>query len=234
MTTIPSDTVSSFSNGVGDFNHDGYPDIVTSNSEFKSLVFINKGEQNNYIGLRLQGKKSNRNGIGTHIIIETPDGNKQRFLTACGQGYLAQNSYTNYIGLGKNNSARITLIWSTGHMDVFNITEINKIFTFTEGQSTNGNIKLDDDLAPIYTETEDDFSIEPKIYPNPSEGEFKIENVKGDYKVEIYNFAGKLINKYEYITNDQVFKINQNGMYLVKVMNDSNKKIVESKIQIIK
>jgi len=69
------DTVKSYCNGVGDFNQDGFPDIMVSNfAPYPSQLWQNAGGTNNWLKIKLQGVKSNSQGIGSKIEIYSNNG----------------------------------------------------------------------------------------------------------------------------------------------------------------
>ncbi|WP_394758384.1 endonuclease [Flavobacterium sp.] len=72
--------------------------------------------------------------------------------------------------------------------------------------------------------TESDF----KIYPNPSNGNFKIEfNSSGDYSIEIFSLIGQKVFEEKESNKSSIYISHlQTGMYLVKVTKD-NKSIVK-------
>jgi hypothetical protein len=230
---VASDTVSSFSNGIGDFNNDGYPDIISSNSEFQSMVFYNKGNNgNNFIKLKLEGKKSNKAGVGTHILVETPDGNKQRFLSSCGVGYLAQNSDVYTIGIKNNTTAVIKLIWPTGHVDIINDIKVNSLNKIVEGQSNNGNINIDIELQGS-TEVNEESLIDNELFPNPTNGKLHFNNWENIDHISIYNISGIEISQVNMKDFNGVIDIKESGSYIVKAKL-KNKIIKQYKIQVLK
>jgi len=72
----------------GDLNNDGWQDIeikmggAFDGDGYQSSIFLNPGQNttNNWLGLKLEGKKSNRPGIGSKIIIKIHDGGKERMI----------------------------------------------------------------------------------------------------------------------------------------------------------
>ena len=82
------DTVKSYCNAIGDFNQDGFPDIMVSNfAPFNSQLWQNGGGTTNWIKVNLQGVKSNRQGIGSKIEVYAEDEYQMRY-THCGIAYM--------------------------------------------------------------------------------------------------------------------------------------------------
>ena len=142
------DTVKSYCNAVGDFNQDGFPDIMVSNfAPFNSHLWENGGGANNWLKINLQGVKSNRQGIGSKIEIYSNDEYQLRY-THCGIGYMGQNSNTEIVGLESASQAdSVVITWPTGHVDVLLNIASNQILNVIEGSTTNGNIHVDSDVV---------------------------------------------------------------------------------------
>lgn len=165
---IPSDTVSSFNNAIGDINNDGYPDIAVINTDFPSFIFENKaGDDNNYIKVKLNGILSNKNGIGSSITLFNK-GKSQFRYTQIGTGFMGQNSLTEIFGIGDQQIVdSLIIIWPTGHKDVLYDLQSNNTYLINEGQTTNGNISVDNDVT-LFSNTKDVIPHNSIIaFPNP-------------------------------------------------------------------
>jgi len=142
-TAIPGDTASSFSNAMGDFNNDGYPDLVVNNpTPYKTFVWSNQNSGNNWIKIDLEGVLSNRDGIGTQLEVYL-DGKKYIRHNQCGTGFLGQNSTSTHFGLGsKSKVDSLILRWPSNHIDKFFNLQANKKYHFIEGESGTFTPKL--------------------------------------------------------------------------------------------
>jgi hypothetical protein len=192
------DTVASYSNATGDYDNDGYPDIaVTNYLPFNAQIWQNRGGDNRWLKIDLEGVKSNRDGIGSRIEIYTLGTYQQRF-TFCGIGFLGQNSNTEMIGAGENTQIdSIVITWPTGHQDrLFNVPTNTKI-KIIEGSTTNGVISVDPDIQLLSTST-DPHSVRlyPMVYtyPNPGNRELNIKLQEGFIRdLKIFDVGGQLI-----------------------------------------
>jgi enediyne biosynthesis protein E4 len=93
----------------GDLNNDGWMDVVTTRLEGTPLLFLNRGGKEHWIGIVLQGTKSNRDGYGARV-----EANGQvRFATASGS-YLSSSDPRLHFGLGAATSATIEVRWPSG------------------------------------------------------------------------------------------------------------------------
>lgn len=98
----------------GDYDNDGDQDIhitmggAYSGDRYINALFQNPAFTNSWIKLQLQGKTSNRNGIGARIKIEVREGNSTRTIhrTMNAGGSFGSNSYRMEIGLGDMDSIR--------------------------------------------------------------------------------------------------------------------------------
>ena len=92
---------------VGDLNHDGfldvyasYAEIYTTPSNTPDALWINSGNDNNWIAFDLQGTVSNRDAIGAKIKVYSDLGVQVREVRA-GESYGICNSLTQHFGLGE-------------------------------------------------------------------------------------------------------------------------------------
>ncbi len=100
---------------VGDFNGDGRLDLVVSALSAPAEVWMNESPGNNHwLEIKLQGTKSNRDGVGARIKVVTASGTQYNHMTtAC--GYASSSAGPVHFGLGKNASAELVEIrWPSG------------------------------------------------------------------------------------------------------------------------
>ena len=108
----------------------------------KTQVWKNQGFTDNWVKLNLEGKMSNRDGIGTKI--EYYLGNEKYFRqTHCGIGFLSQNSGTEILGIGgadKIDTLRIT--WTSGLVESYYDLTAGNILSLVEGGSGKNSFSL--------------------------------------------------------------------------------------------
>ena len=100
---------------VGDLNGDGKLDVVVSALSAPAEVWINQSpNQNHWLEFKLQGTKSNRDGIGARIKLVTKSGAQYNHVTtSC--GYASSSAGPVHFGLGKNAVADLVEIhWPSG------------------------------------------------------------------------------------------------------------------------
>ena len=99
----------------GDLNGDGRIDAVVSTMDGPSVVLMNASEgTSHWVGVRLTGTRSNRDGIGTSLELTTAGGKKQ-YATANATGsYLSASDRTVHFGLGEETAGSIRIHWPSG------------------------------------------------------------------------------------------------------------------------
>jgi hypothetical protein len=99
---------------VADFDNDGDLDIAVSNSGGPLELLRNDGAHGNWIGFELRGKRSNRQGIGARVTVETESGRQVREVKA-GESYLSSSDPRVHFGIGKAAAVkRVVIKWPSG------------------------------------------------------------------------------------------------------------------------
>jgi hypothetical protein len=118
---------------LGDYDNDGDFDIFIVNLN-DHCVFLrnNRGNENNWLAIKLIGTSSNRDGIGSRVKI-TSGGKVQTAQKISTTGYVSQNDPRLHFGLGKNEMVeKIEIIWPSGKEQVLENTKANQILIVTE------------------------------------------------------------------------------------------------------
>lgn len=126
-----------FTSAKGDVNNDGLYDIYFgAESGHVSKVFLNTSAQtNNYVKFRLNGRLSNRNGIGTRIDYYV-NGNHRIHYTQSGENYLCQNSQNLIFGIGNYSQIdSLELHWQSGVIDTYYNVSSNMLHVLSEGET---------------------------------------------------------------------------------------------------
>lgn len=125
----------------GDFNQDGYADLLTSATlpSYSSLWVAETGD-NHWIKVHLQGVISNRDGISSQIECYA-GGIRQTRFTYCGEGYLAQNSSSEIFGLAEYDLVDSIIVrWPSGIIDHWYNIPSEQHLQLVEGTSRKANI----------------------------------------------------------------------------------------------
>ena len=97
-----------------DFDHDGDLDVLISTNNGPAYLFRNDGgNRNHWLSVRLRGTKSNHDGIGAVVRIESASG-KQWTMVRSGSSYCSQSDLAVTFGLGKDTAATVEVDWPSG------------------------------------------------------------------------------------------------------------------------
>ena len=132
-----NDTYASYGNAIGDVDNDGAPDIVVVNIDNQPINIWKNNSANtgNWLKVKLEGTTSNRMGIGSRIKIRV-DGKRQYAYTLLGEGYISQNSSTEFFGVGDaTNIEYVEVTWLSGQTDRIENVTPNQQLTIVEGSS---------------------------------------------------------------------------------------------------
>ena len=118
-----------------DIDNDGDLDVLLTTNGGKAVLFRNDGgNQNHALRIRLQGTRSNRNGIGA--IVRAMYGNEKQWqMMRSGSSYLSQSELVLTFGLGQHTGVSLIQIeWPSGQVDKLANIEAGQTITVQEGQ----------------------------------------------------------------------------------------------------
>ena len=99
---------------LGDFDNDGAIDLLVTNCGGAPMLLHNEGSRNSWLGVKLAGTTSNKNGIGARIEVTAGGKRHVRDVTA-GGSYLSSNDYRTHFGLGTwSGEVEIAVRWPSG------------------------------------------------------------------------------------------------------------------------
>src|SRR5438445_1737291 len=123
----------------GDLNNDGHVDIGIGTLNDSPVVLLNNGTHNHWLGIRLVGSKSNRDGAGARVAITDSAGHRQIFDVSTAGSYLSSNDPRIIAGLGGSAGVRsIEVRWPSGLTQTVVPREIDQYVTINERDSKEG------------------------------------------------------------------------------------------------
>jgi tetratricopeptide (TPR) repeat protein len=125
--------------GVGDFNNDGLLDFYQTNANQPALLFRGCTDNpGNWVELKLIGTKSNRDAIGTRVVL-TAGGQSYLREVNGGNGYSSQSTTRLHFGVGSASSVEhVEIRWPSGLVQTLSpeqtATLINRLTYIREGE----------------------------------------------------------------------------------------------------
>ena len=124
---------------IGDFDNDGALDVLIAvNNATPVLLRNNAGRRNNWLGVKLVGKKSNRDAVGARLTYQAGDLKRSRMKVG-GGSYLSSHDPRIVLGIGKRERVDwLEVKWplSGGATQRFTGLPINRYITIVEGQES--------------------------------------------------------------------------------------------------
>jgi hypothetical protein len=125
-----------------DIDNDGDIDVIMTTNGGSAQLFRNDGGTNHSLRLKLIGTKSNRDGIGAVVHLQSGS-NRQWSMLRSGSSYLSQSELVITFGLGSaTNADRIEIEWPSGQRDALTNVGADQIITVQEGSGIKDHRKL--------------------------------------------------------------------------------------------
>ena len=122
---------------IGDFDNDGAVDVLISVNDDAPLLLRNTAaKDNHWLGIKLVGKKSNRDAIGARVTYQAGDLKRSRAKVG-GGSYLSSHDPRMVLGLGKQTKIDwVEVKWPepSGKTERFTALPIDKYITIVEGE----------------------------------------------------------------------------------------------------
>jgi hypothetical protein len=109
---------------VFDFDRDGDQDLLIAQHEGRALLYRNDGgEQNAWLAVQLQGRASNRDGLGAQVLVTRAAGERGLLREVSGgNAFLGQSEAVAHFGLGSwaGPLHELRVRWPSGRTQVLN------------------------------------------------------------------------------------------------------------------
>lgn len=125
-----------------DFDHDGDLDVAINHSAGDSgraelalatLLRNDLGENRSWVEVELTGTRSNRDGVGAQVVVES-GGHRQLRLATEGSGYASQHTRRLHFGLADAERLEsMTVTWPSGEVQRFTDLPARQLLRVVEG-----------------------------------------------------------------------------------------------------
>lgn len=118
-----------------DYDNDGDMDIVIMNSNQRVVLLRNDGgNRKNWLGIKLVGIRSNRDGIGAKVTLTTEDMTQIREVKS-GSSYASGSDTRLLFGLGESQHVKkVSIVWQSGTLQELEDISANQILTIVESE----------------------------------------------------------------------------------------------------
>lgn len=133
----PIDLRRTYPSGVasGDYDGDGFEDLVIMQEAEpgRPVLLRNRGNGNNWVATRLEGRRGNRGAVGARVTVSA-GGRRQAREVYAGSSFASTDSPWLTFGLGRTASVdHIEVRWPSGPAEVFRCVAPRRLATLVEG-----------------------------------------------------------------------------------------------------
>lgn len=134
----------------GDLNNDGFQDVFASygggyinpDPANPDRLWLNNGNDNHWLTVRLVGVESNIDAIGARVTIEGPWGTQIREVRA-GESYGMVTSFACNFGVGASTVVpTVTVRWPSGLVETFTDVAVDQAITIIEGTCISPSVEI--------------------------------------------------------------------------------------------
>ncbi len=175
----------------GDYDGDGDPDMYLVNYGQETYLFRNDNDNgNHYLIVDLEGRASNRDGIGAKLKLTTPDGAVQYYETRSGSSLGGGDDLAAYFGLGPNTRvSELEITWPAGTVQTLADLTGDQRVKVIEGEGLATGIAEAPEARPSTF-------VSVRNYPNPFRDETVIEIMLSEpapLDVRVYDGLGRQV-----------------------------------------
>jgi hypothetical protein len=123
----------------GDYDGDGDPDFLVSTCNGPALLLRNDGgNRNHWLWVHAVGTKSNRDGIGTKVVVTAGNTRQQGWIRS-GSSFCSASDLKALFGLGGATQAdQVTLTWPSGTVQTLTNVKADQVLTVREEGAPDG------------------------------------------------------------------------------------------------
>jgi len=121
-----------------DIDNDGALDVLMTTNGGRAWLFHNEGGSNHSLRMKLIGTKSNRDGIGAVVRVNSGDAKQWQMLRS-GSSYLSQSELVLTFGLGNSTRAEsVEVQWPSGQVEKLSGVTADQTVSIEEGKGVVG------------------------------------------------------------------------------------------------
>ena len=126
------DTQSARGSLSADFDNDGDVDLYIVHNNDLGQYLVNESPKMHWLGLKLIGTKSNRDGVGALVQLTTANGKQIRSVVS-GEGFLSDSDKRMIFGLGDETKIdQIIVNWPSGHKQTVRSVQADRYWLVEE------------------------------------------------------------------------------------------------------
>lgn len=116
-----------------DLDNDGFVDIAINCRDGRAVILRNAGNGNSWLSIDLEGRRSNRDGIGVLVRVVSEAGTEQQGVVSRAGSYLSSGDRRLHFGLGAASVAQqVTVTWPSSAVQQFDRVPANQFLKITE------------------------------------------------------------------------------------------------------
>ncbi len=120
----------------GDLDNDGDVDVVVSNANGPLRLFRNEiGQRRSWLALELTGEQSNRDALGSRVVLDRPGARTLVRRVDTGGSYCSASDRRIVFGLGDDRGPQTVIVtWPDGNAERFSDLAPGRLHRLTEGR----------------------------------------------------------------------------------------------------